>query len=145
MRKACRDIMFRIIVKEDLPVVRNTFESRHSYRSALIRTAGRILPALLLAAMLSLSPALAEKEFRPLPIDLSGGAPVDAVFSKDVFVYEDPTIRVERFPATHDPTTLIQYFAVDVRIMDPSQFRTASADRRRLLSGRHPRRRQPFH
>ena len=120
--------MFRILVKEGLPVVRNTFGNRHSDRTALKRALRRILPATLLIMALSLPSALSEKEFRPLPIDLSAGAPVDAVFARDVFVYEDPTIRAERIAPTHDPATMIQYYAVDVQIKDASQLRTASAD-----------------
>ena len=109
-------------------MVRNTFSSRHSRRFSLMRAAGRVLAAALLAAVLSAPAALSEKEFRPLPVDLSAGAPVDAVYSNSTLVYEDPTIRAERFPVTHDPATKIQYYAVDVQIKDPTQLRTASAD-----------------
>ena len=88
----------------------------------------RIPVIMLLIMALSLSFSLSEKEFRPLPIDLSGGAPLDVAYSNKIMVYEDPTIRVERFAPTHDTTTLIQYYAVDIQVQDPSQVRTASAD-----------------
>ena len=117
-------------------MVRNTFVNRHFQGFSLKRSVRYALAAALLAAVLSVPAALSEKEFRPLPVDLSPGAPLDVVYSGSTLVYEDPTIRAERFPATHDPTTLIQYFAVDVQIKDPSQLRTASADPASFTSSR---------
>ena len=36
-------------------------------------------------------------EFRPLPIDMTGGAPLGRVpYSADTNIYQDPTIRVEK-------------------------------------------------
>ena len=36
-------------------------------------------------------------EFRPLPIDMTGGAPMGRVpYSADMNIFQDPTIRVER-------------------------------------------------
>lgn len=92
--------------------------------------------AAVLLMVLSVSSAMAEKEFRPLPIDLTGGAPLDVTYSNRIMVYEDPTIRVERFAPTHDTTTLIQYYAVDIQVKDPSQVRTASADSASFTSSR---------
>ena len=125
--------MSRIIVKEGLPVSRNIFGNRQLTKKISL---ARVSFIALLIVVLCLPSALSEKEFRPLPVDLSAGAPVDAVYSNNVLVYEDPTIRVERFPATHDETTLIQYYAVDVQIQDPSQLRTASADPASFTSSR---------
>lgn len=106
-------------------MVRNTLKNRRAEK----KTRHMRIPVItLLIMVLTLSSALSEKEFRPLPIDLSGGAPLDVANSNTLMVYEDPTIRVERFAATHDPTTLIQYYAADIRIKDPSQLRTAPAD-----------------
>ena len=103
---------------------------------SLKRASVRVLAVTLMISAVFLPSAQAEKEFRPLPVDLSGGAPIDAVYSNKLLVYEDPTIRVERFPATHDPATMIQYYAVDVQIKDPSQLRTASADPESFTSSR---------
>ena len=41
------------------------------------------------------SPVRADGEVRPLPIDLSGGAPYTQKYKTDLEVYEDPSIRVE--------------------------------------------------
>lgn len=125
--------MSRIIVKEDLPVSWNSFGTRPSGRNP---APARVFVIALLVMVLAMSSALSEKEFRPLPVDLSAGAPIDAVYTNNTLVYEDPTIRAERFPATHDPTTLIQYYAVDVQIKNPTQLRTASADPASFTSSR---------
>ena len=114
-------------------MVRNTLKNRRAEK----KTRHMRIPVItLLIMVLALSSALSEKEFRPLPIDLSGGAPLDAVYSNRIMVYEDPTIRVERFAPTHDTTTLIQYYAVDIQVKDPSQVRTASADPASFTSSR---------
>ena len=83
-----------------------------------------------LLAVLAVTPALAssEGEFRPLPIDMSGGAPLTEEYSSDLLVYEDPTIRVERTLRTENKLISREYYAVDIVIKDPSQIRTASAD-----------------
>ncbi len=114
-------------------MVRNTLKNRRAEKK--IRCM-RIPVMMLLFMVLALSSAFSEKEFRPLPIDLSGGAPLDATYSRTTMVYEDPTIRVERFAPTHDTTTLIQYYAVDIQVQDPSQVRTASADPESFTSTR---------
>ena len=47
-------------------------------------------------------------EFRPLPIDMTGGAPLGRVpYSADMNIFQDPTIRVERHrvPNGTAPTT----------------------------------------
>lgn len=114
-----------------------TRKGRYSKKfSCLKRASVRFMAAVVLLSVLFLSSALAEKEFRPLPIDLSGGAPLGVTFSNRTLVYEDPTIRVERFPPTHDPKTLQQYYAVDIQIKHPSQLRTASADPGSFTSSR---------
>ena len=99
------------------------------------RRSGRILILALLAALAS-SPAAAEGEFRPLPIDLSGGAPCSTTFASAKTLYEDPTIRVERMPEARDSVNGDVYYAVDIRIKDPSQIRTAAADPDDFLSDR---------
>ena len=65
--------------------------------------------------------------FRPLPIDLSGGAKPGATFKKNVTVYEDPTIRVERFHVIQSKWVTSFSYAI-ITIKDPSQLRTAPAD-----------------
>ena len=104
-------------------------------RKQPMRVFGRILIITLLVT-LAVSPALSEGEFRPLPIDLSGGAPYQATFTKSTMVYEDPTIRVERTPECFDQASGIRYYAADIRIKDPSQIRTAAADPSDFLSER---------
>lgn len=101
-----------------------------------MRTFGRILIIIPLMIMVALSAALSEGEFRPLPIDLSGGAPYNAKFSRAQLVYEDPTIRVERIPERHSELNKDMYYAVDIQIKDPSQIRTAAADPSDFLSER---------
>ena len=54
------------------------------------------LVAGLMALLVCLSASAGE--FRPLPIDLTGGAPVNEKYYRkegDVEIYEDPTIHVE--------------------------------------------------
>ena len=94
-----------------------------------MRTVKTVLSVILLIAF-AIMPvfALSEGEFRPLPIDLTGGAPYSAQYASDVLVYEDPTIRVERSLRTHSDVINREYYTVDVVIKDPSQIRTASAD-----------------
>ena len=85
--------------------------------------------AFLLCLALAL-PALAcaDGVFRPLPIDLSGGAPYDAKYGTDVTVYEDPTIRVERTRVEDHQVWRCTYYTAHITIKDPSQLRTASAE-----------------
>ena len=78
-------------------------------------------------ALVSVS-ACAEGAFRPLPIDLTGGAPYAMEYASDLLVYEDPTIRVERSLRTHSDLINREYYTVDVIIKDASQLRTASAE-----------------
>ena len=101
-----------------------------------MRIFGRIL-AVMLLVMLAVSPAaVSEGEFRPLPLDLSGGAPYTEKYSSAKTVFEDPTIRVERMPEARDSVNGDVYYAVDVQIKDPSQIRTAAADPNDFLSER---------
>ena len=87
----------------------------------------RIL-AVTLLAMLAAAALAEEGEFRPLPIDLTGGAPYDAEYESDLLVYEDPTIRVERTLRMKNKTVNREYYLVDIVITDPSQIRTASSE-----------------
>ena len=93
---------------------------------------------LLLALMIlcAACPALAD-EFRPLPIDLSGGAPVKTRYSPQLLVYEDPTIRVERVREESKEWGFTYYLAT-VTIKDASQLRTASADNTFTSSAKVP-------
>ena len=67
--------------------------------------------------------------FRPLPINLEGGykLPSWVKYDKNIEIYEDPTIRVERHTVPSKEWTCTYYYAI-IDIKDPSQIRTASAD-----------------
>ncbi|MBR6863193.1 MAG: phosphodiester glycosidase family protein [Acidaminococcaceae bacterium] len=90
---------------------------------------------LLAIALLTLSccNASADGEIRQLPIDLSGGAPYTQKYSKDLEVYEDPSIRVERYRVQSKEWGCTYYYAI-ITIKDPSQLRTAPADHKSFIS-----------
>ena len=71
--------------------------------------------------------------FKPLPINLDGGYKLhkDAKYDQKLKVYEDPTIRVERYTITKQenrPEWPVTCCYAIIEIKDPSQIRTASAD-----------------
>ena len=67
-------------------------------------------------------------EFRPLPIDMTGGAPLGRIpYSADMNIYQDPTIRVERHRVVSPEWNCTYYYAF-IEIKDPSQLRTAAGD-----------------
>lgn len=70
---------------------------------------------------------LAEGTVRKLPIDLSGGAPLQTKFDGKMTVYEDPSIRVERAKVSGSKWGCVYYTAF-ITIADPSQLRTLCAD-----------------
>ncbi len=76
--------------------------------------------------IMSISTAGCADEVRKLPMDLSGGAPVDAKYAPDVMVYEDPTIRVER-SKVKSAEWKCTYYTAEITIADPSQLRTLPA------------------
>ena len=98
--------------------------------------------ALMLAAVLvlfALPAALADGQVRPLPIDLTGGAPFKANYRSNPEGYEDPSISVEyhhmqkgQRPDGRD----FYYFYAIVTIADASQLRTAAADPNDFVRGR---------
>ena len=94
----------------------------------MMRIFRRILIITLLAMLAATAAAEEEGEFRPLPIDLTGGAPYDAVYKNDLLLYEDPTIRVERTLRTKNKLVNREYYEVDIVIRDPSQIRTAASE-----------------
>ena len=93
-----------------------------------MRIIRRGLAIVLMLMLAVISAAAGEGEFRPLPIDLSGGAPYDAAYESDLLVYEDPTIRVERSLRKKNKKINREYYEVDIVIRDPSQIRTAASD-----------------
>ena len=95
----------------------------------------RILAMALLAALPACT-AAGEGAFRPLPVDLSGGAPYKTKYKMDLLVYEDPTIRVERTLRTKHKELGREYYLVDIVIKDPSQIRTAASDPQTFLTER---------
>ena len=91
-------------------------------RKAILRFA--VIWMLAVSAILT---AFADGEIRPLPMDLSGGAPYKQKYSPDLEVYEDPSIRVERHRVPSKEWGCTYYYAI-ITIKDPSQLRTAPAD-----------------
>lgn len=72
--------------------------------------------------------------FRPLPLDLSGGAPLmNSQYSTSMMVYQDPTIRVERHRMENTPWR-VNYTYVLVTLRDPTQLRTCPADGKSFVS-----------
>lgn len=65
-------------------------------------------------------------EFRPLPIDVSPGAPLKVNYKGGMHIYQDPTIRVERHKL-YSNYWKVNIFYAYVEIRDPSQIRTAPA------------------
>ena len=69
----------------------------------------------------------AEGTVRKLPIDLTGGAPLQTKFDGKMTVYEDPSIRVERDKVSGSKWGCVYYTAF-ITIADASQLRTLPAD-----------------
>ncbi len=85
--------------------------------------------------LISVFSMAAADEFRALPIDLSGGAPLQAKFDQNVTVYEDPTIRVEYYRVDSPRTEWnITYYYAMITLKDASQLRTAAADNQSFTS-----------
>ena len=82
------------------------------------------LLCIVLVCMLSVAEA---GSFHPLPIDQSAGPKINAQNGKNVMVYEDPTIKVERFRVSRSKWITSFSYAF-ITIKHPSQLRTASAD-----------------
>lgn len=73
-------------------------------------------------------------EFRPLPLDLTGGAPLmKSNYHYDIKVYQDPTIRVERHRVEGSSWGVTYNYAL-ITVRDPSQLRTAPADGKSFTS-----------
>ena len=89
--------------------------------------------ACLLCILISLVSAAEAGSFHPLPIDLSGGAKPDATVKSSDKVYEDPTIRVERYHVSGSEWITSFSYAF-ITIKDPSQLRTAPADGKTFAS-----------
>lgn len=83
---------------------------------------------LIMTLLMGLYPfAAAEGTVRKLPIDLSGGAPLQTKFDGKMTVYEDPSIRVERAKVSGTKWGCVYYTAF-ITIADASQLRTLPAD-----------------
>ncbi len=84
------------------------------------------IAALLLALLL---PVASLAEVVELPIDTSPGLPFQGKFTQDTMVYEDPSIRVERFRVDNLDTDFnCTYYYANIKIADASQLRTASVN-----------------
>lgn len=101
------------------------------------------IPVFLLAAALAMAAvsAGAEGEVRPLPIDLTGGAPFNEKYltedaENEVEIYQDPTIRVEKTKRRKSDVVNREYYSADIVISDASQLRTAPADPETFVSER---------
>ena len=94
-----------------------------------VKAVRQVVTVLIAAALTMISVfAFADGEFRPLPIDLSPGAPLRETYDSEKVIYEDPTIRVERSKRTLSEEISREYYIVDIEIKDASQIRTAPAD-----------------
>ena len=88
--------------------------------------------AILLGLLYLCSASVAEQAVK-LPIDLSGGAAYSIKYNKDIQVYEDPTIRVERERVGSKKFGCTYYYA-KITIADPSQLRTLPANNKDFTS-----------
>ncbi|MCR5296116.1 MAG: phosphodiester glycosidase family protein [Clostridiales bacterium] len=77
--------------------------------------------------------------FEPLPINLDGGSPLPSQYKYNTKyqVYEDPTIRVDRYRVEKSQWSATYYYAI-ITIRDPSQLRTAPAGDSFTASTRRP-------
>lgn len=99
----------------------------------------KIIYILLSFIIVFCAPSLGD-EYRTLPLDLSGGAPLNEKYyskNKDVEIYEDPTIRVEYRRVESREWGCTYYYAF-IKIRDASQLRTASADNRFISNAKVP-------
>ena len=95
---------------------------------------------LALMMILCVSISACADEFRPLPIDLTGGALLNTKNQSKadgVEIYEDPTIRVEYHRVESREWQCTYYYAL-ISIKDASQLRTASADNKFVSNAKVP-------
>lgn len=87
----------------------------------------RITSALAALCLLFSCAAMAcADEVVQLPIDFSGGMPLQEKYVKGKLTYEDPSIKVERMQAESKEFDCT-YYVIDIQIADASQLRTESA------------------
>lgn len=86
----------------------------------------RIVISFLLICMFCSFIPFAQAEVLELPIDFSGGMPLQEKFEQGKMSYEDPSIKVERMHAKSDEYDCT-YYVVDITIANATQLRTESA------------------
>lgn len=87
----------------------------------------RLIALLTLVGLLCSCSGMAEEEtVRELPIDFSGGMPLQETYEQGKMTYDDPTIHVERMYAKSEEFSCT-YYVVDITIAHASQLRTESA------------------
>ena len=88
-----------------------------------------VASALSLMLLLCLLPLSALGEVVKLPIDTSGGLPMQQEYERGMTVYEDPSIRVEWYRVDNKDTRFnCMYYVAKISIADASQLRTASVN-----------------
>lgn len=87
----------------------------------------KLMGMLVLAVVLwtAIPGALAENIVE-LPMDFTGGMPLQASYEQGVKVYDDPSIHVEHYSAKSTELSCT-YYVVDIKIASASQLRTESA------------------
>ena len=90
----------------------------------MARSGKRLVRLLSAALFLCVLMGVAAAEYT-LPIDLTGGCPLNARYFGKGWSYEDPTIRVT---VTQDRAAACDYWVADIIIKHASQLRTAPAD-----------------
>lgn len=90
----------------------------------MARSGKRLVRLLSAALFLCVLMGTAAAEYT-LPIDLTGGCPLNARYFGKGWSYEDPTIRVT---VTQDRAAACDYWVADIIIKHASQLRTAPAD-----------------
>ena len=86
----------------------------------------RSLLSALLACILFALPCLATGEILKLPIDFSGGVPINEKYEQGKTTYDDPSIHVVRTTESNKEFSVTVY-TVDITIANATQLRTESA------------------
>lgn len=85
----------------------------------------RIMAALSILLIVTLLPISALAKVVELPIDMSGGLPLQKQYEEGMTVYEDPSIRVEVFSLDPEDTRFnTSIFYAKIKVANGTQIRT---------------------